>query len=116
MRIDVRKTKYWNVERMKEEKKMIKKQRTPPPSLEGREEAVTKILDRRAIEEKVPRARRDGEKTNNWCGRIDWTQRIFSQVTSPRKGIGLKRKLGPWRLQQQTKNRQFDHSIRELYS
>ena len=49
---------------MKEEKKMTRKQRTPPASLEGREEVITEVLDSRATEEKEPRVRKDGEKTS----------------------------------------------------
>ena len=60
--IDVWTTKYWKVEMMKEEKKMAKKQRTPPTSLEGREEVITKIQDSRVTEGKKPRVRKDGEK------------------------------------------------------
>ena len=62
--IDVRTTKYWKVEMMKEEKRMARKQRTPPTSLEGKEEVITEILDSRTTEEKEPRVRKDGEKTN----------------------------------------------------
>ena len=47
---------------MEEEEKLTGRQRTLPPGLEGREEAtVTKIQGKKAVEEKIPRGRREKE-------------------------------------------------------
>ena len=47
---------------MEEEEKMTGRMRTLPPGLEGKEEAiVTKIQGKKAVEDMIPRGRRDKE-------------------------------------------------------
>ena len=61
----VRTIEYWKEEKMEEEEKLTGRQRTLPPGLEGREEAaVTRIQGSKAIEEKIPRGRKELEKRN----------------------------------------------------
>ena len=69
----VRTTEYWKEEKMEEEEKLTGRQRTLPPGLEGREEAtVTKIQGKKAVEEKIPRGRKDVEKKRNRMVRERW--------------------------------------------
>ena len=61
----VRTTEYWKEEKMEEEEKMTGRLRTLPPGLEGKEEAiVTKIQGKKAVEDMVPRGRREKESRN----------------------------------------------------
>ena len=61
----VRTMKYWKEEKMEEEEKMTGRLRTLPPGLEGKEEAiVTKIQEKKAVEDMVPKGRREKESRN----------------------------------------------------
>ena len=96
----VRKTEYWKEEKMEEEEKLTGRQRTLPPGLEGREEAaVTRIQGSKAIEEKIPRGRKEIEKRDRMVRErwLDNSKQCLKLPAQGRKGKELKKNLGPRR-------------------